>query len=82
MRPSHGSGLSGQCHIPAALLGDLTELARFLKSRADWYRALGYIRTSGADLFSHENRLPKNCVTGCPCDPCNQRYIVKLNQWF
>lgn len=47
----------------------LTEVAKVLKSRADWYRALAYIKISGANLVSHENRLPKVCQTGCICAP-------------
>ncbi len=47
----------------------LTEVARFVKTRADWYRSLGYMRISGANLFSHENRLPKGCEQGCVCNP-------------
>ncbi len=47
----------------------LTAVARHLKSRADWYRALAYVKPSGANLFSHENRLPKRCSTGCICNP-------------
>ena len=31
----------------------LTELAKTIKSRADWYRALAYIKISGANLVSH-----------------------------
>src|SRR6185295_19913598 len=47
----------------------LTEVATFIKSRADWYRALAYTRVSGANLFSAENRLPDHCKPGC--DICN-----------
>jgi hypothetical protein len=39
-----------------------------IKSRADWYRALAYIKPSGANLFTHENRLPKRCSPGCVCN--------------
>lgn len=47
----------------------LTEVAKYVKSRADWYRALAYIKISGANLVSHENRLPNECNTGCICAP-------------
>ena len=47
----------------------LTEVARVIKTRADWYRALAYIKISGANLVSHENRLPNECPTGCICAP-------------
>jgi hypothetical protein len=47
----------------------LTEVASFIKSRADWYRALAYTRVSGANLFSAENRLPNHCKRDC--EICN-----------
>jgi hypothetical protein len=47
----------------------LRKVASHIKSRADWYRALAYIKPSGANLFSHENRLPKRCTAGCVCNP-------------
>ena len=47
----------------------LTEVARVIKTRADWYRALAYIKISGANLVSHENRLPNQCNPGCICAP-------------
>jgi uncharacterized protein (TIGR03437 family) len=51
----------------------LTEVARFIKTRADWYRALAYIKISGANLISHENRLPNECraagTASCLCAP-------------
>lgn len=43
--------------------------AERIKSKNAWYRALAYIKPSGANLVSHENRLPNNCETGCPCSP-------------
>jgi len=46
----------------------LRKVAAHLKTRADWYRALAYIKPSGANLFTHENRLPKRCSAGCPCN--------------
>jgi hypothetical protein len=39
----------------------LAELAKVVTSRADWYRALAYIKISGVNLISHENRLPNSC---------------------
>jgi plastocyanin len=47
----------------------LTKVAAHIRARADWYRALAYIKPSGANLFSHENRLPQNCQQGCICNP-------------
>jgi hypothetical protein len=46
----------------------LRKVATHLKSRADWYRALAYIKPCGVNLFSHENRLPKRCDPGCSCN--------------
>lgn len=48
----------------------LTALATHVKSRSDWYRALAYVKPSGANLQSSENRLPKRCDTsaGCVCN--------------
>lgn len=47
----------------------LTKVAEHLRTRADWYRALAYIKPGGANLFTHENRLPKHCAPGCVCNP-------------
>ncbi len=47
----------------------LTKVSEHLRARADWYRALAYIKPSGANLFTHENRLPKHCAPGCICNP-------------
>lgn len=55
----------------------ITETAKVVRSRADWYRALAYIKLSGANLFTHENRLPNQCnkatqngaQVNCICNP-------------
>lgn len=47
----------------------LTEAARRIKARNAWYRALAYFKPSGANLKSHENRLPKNCLACSVCNP-------------
>ncbi len=47
----------------------LTEAARVIKTRSDWYRTLAYVKISGANYVSHENRLPNTCKQGCPCNP-------------
>lgn len=49
----------------------LRKVASHLKTRADWYRALAYIKPSGANLFTHENRLPNGCSLPADCDVCN-----------
>ncbi|MEZ4400299.1 MAG: hypothetical protein R3B06_09795 [Kofleriaceae bacterium] len=46
----------------------LTALAAHLQTRSDWYRALAAVKPSGANLQSHENRLPKRCDAGCVCN--------------
>ena len=46
----------------------LRKIAAHIKTRADWYRSLAYIKPSGANLFTHENRLPKRCSPGCVCN--------------
>jgi hypothetical protein len=49
----------------------LRELATHLKQRVDRYRALAYIKPSGANLFTAENRLPSTCdplAIGCICN--------------
>ena len=48
----------------------LEAVASRIRERNDWYRALAYINHSGANLFSHENRLPKRCDSECTvCNP-------------
>jgi hypothetical protein len=44
--------------------------AQRIRARNAWYRALAYVKPSGANLFSHENRLPNRCETNCNiCNP-------------
>jgi hypothetical protein len=47
----------------------LTELAARIRAKNAWYRALAYIKPSGLNLYSHENRLPRTCDPGCLCNP-------------
>ncbi len=48
----------------------LKAAARHIRERNAWYRALAYVKPSGANLFSHENRLPNNCEAQCEvCNP-------------
>lgn len=60
----------------------LEAVAVHLKEKNSWYRSLAYIKPSGANLFSGENRLPNQCwsPTGsgltadeCDCKPPNAR---------
>ncbi len=39
----------------------LQGVAAHLKERADRYRALAYVKLSGANMFTAENRLPNHC---------------------
>lgn len=50
----------------AQMLGGVAE---HLKENAARWRALAYVKPSGANLFTEENRLPKECTPGCPI--CN-----------
>ena len=54
----------------------LREVAKHIKEKNAWYRALAYIKPSGMNLFTDENRLPKNCTPDCPI--CNtEEWAVK-----
>jgi len=56
----------------------LSEAAQRIKDRNAWYRALAYIKPSGANKYSHENRLANSC--DCGCDVCNpQTWAVDGN---
>lgn len=44
-------------------------MAEHVKSNPAWYDAVAYVKISGANLFTHENRLPKRCEPGCVCNP-------------
>ncbi len=50
----------------------LEAMAKHLKSNAAWYRHLAYVKPSGANLYTVENRLPKRCTCAsmCPGDTC------------
>jgi hypothetical protein len=53
----------------------LSAAADRVRANNAWYRALAYFKPSGVNLFSHENRAPKNCDTNCSI--CNtQRWAV------
>jgi hypothetical protein len=53
----------------------LEAVAEHIKSRNAWYRALAYVKPSGVNLFSAENRLPKRCWSpiggGATHDECD-----------
>ena len=63
----------------------LLAVANHLKSNAAWYRALAYIKPSGANLFTAENRLPKRCKPGCLCNTrvwSDAGYTPNGLEWF
>ena len=44
--------------------------AQHIREKNAWYRALAYVKPSGMNLFSHENRLPNRCEADCNiCNP-------------
>ncbi|MGH6900572.1 MAG: hypothetical protein ACREJ5_29150 [Geminicoccaceae bacterium] len=47
----------------------LAAVAEHLQQNPAWYRALAYVKPSGANLITHENRLPNSCDPACPI--CN-----------
>jgi hypothetical protein len=49
----------------------LNAAAKHIRERNAWYRALAYIKPSGANLHTAENRLPNRCNRddGCVCNP-------------
>jgi Beta-galactosidase len=74
---SHGGGCGFEMSLgnPATpLYGEryrmfLSAAAEHLKENPAWYRALAYVKPSGANLITHENRLPNSCDPACPV--CN-----------
>jgi plastocyanin len=42
--------------------------ADHIKENGAWYQALAYFKPGGANMFTHEIRLPKNCEAGCVCN--------------
>lgn len=44
----------------------LFKVSEHLKARLDRYRALAYVKLSGANNFSSEGGLPKTCLPQCP----------------
>ena len=48
----------------------LRAAAQRIRGKNAWYRALAYIKPSGVNLFTHENRAPHRCDPGCRiCNP-------------
>lgn len=64
----------------------LRQAGLHLQSNGAWYRSLAYVKASGANLFTHENRLPKRCDDGCICN--TQQWLdngyteEKLEQYY
>jgi hypothetical protein len=46
-----------------------TALGGHLRSRADWWRALAYVKLTGANTDGESAALPLACDPGCTCDP-------------
>jgi hypothetical protein len=46
----------------------LRAVAAHIREKNAWYRALAYIKPSGLNLHSSENRLPNSCEPGCLCN--------------
>ena len=46
----------------------LRGVGEHLKTKTEWYNALAYVKISGANLFTHEFRLPNSCNPGCLCN--------------
>jgi len=55
----------------------LDAMAEHLKSNAAWYRHLAYVKPSGANLYSAENRLPKRCTCTKQCPGAANECVVK-----
>jgi hypothetical protein len=54
----------------------LRAAAQRIRSKNAWYRALAYIKPSGVNLFTHENRAPHRCDPGCRiCNP--ERWVTQ-----
>lgn len=63
-------GSPADSNYRALYFGLWREAARRIRERNAWFRALAYVKPSGANLFSHENRLPKHCLPNCTiCNP-------------
>lgn len=39
-----------------------------IQTTPDWFDAIAYFKISGANLFTHEMRLPNRCMPGCICN--------------
>jgi hypothetical protein len=66
---------------PTFVLGDPTDaayqehyydmirkLGEHVRSRSDWYRAVAYVKLSGANMHTDELDLPSRCLPGCICN--------------
>jgi hypothetical protein len=68
--PPESYGRPGDPSYTCHYLELLKAVADHVRTRSAWYRALAYIKISGANLVSQENRLPMRC----DCDPdCNAK---------
>jgi plastocyanin len=46
----------------------LRKVGEHVSERNDWYDAVAYVKVSGANVETHENRLPNTCQPGCICN--------------
>ncbi|MEK7145871.1 MAG: hypothetical protein AAB802_01675 [Patescibacteria group bacterium] len=46
----------------------IRKVGEHIRSRSDWYRAVAYVKLSGANLFTGEMTLPSSCIAGCICN--------------
>lgn len=64
-------GNPAQASYQAAYNAMLTALGDHIRANNAWYRALAYVKLSGANRDTHENMLPSGCASlpGCICNP-------------
>lgn len=67
----HSLGDPGQVEYQEAYEAMLTALGAHVRSNNAWYRAIAYVKLSGANSETHENELPRRCGAGngCLCNP-------------
>jgi hypothetical protein len=46
----------------------IRKLGEHIRSRSDWYRAVAYVKLSGANMHTEELDLPSRCEPGCICN--------------
>lgn len=46
----------------------IRKLGEHIRTRSDWYRAVAYVKLSGANQLTEELDLPSSCTEGCICN--------------